>query len=171
MTSFLKFVGLVNAAVWCGASVFLILALPAVFSPALKHALTPAGVGFAAQAIIARFFIVQYWCGGIALAHLLAEWFYYGTSPWRLNFALLAVVITLALVGGLWIQPKMRELHLAKYFGKTAAQQEEAGRKFASLHAASETANLLMLGSLVWYLWRVSKGRQVEQFSFSKMKG
>ena len=172
VTGFLRFVGLLNAAVWCGSSIFLIVGLPAVFSPELKHLLTPAGVGFAAESILGRYFILQYCCGGIALLHLLVEWLYYGRSPWRLNFGLLTVVITFGLIGGLWVQPKMRALHIVKYFGKSAQQQAQAAKTFASWHALSETANLVVIGCLIWYLWRISKEREPQHFvNFSKMKG
>src|SRR5208282_902701 len=111
---------MLNAAVWCGSSIFLVIGLPALFSPELKRLLTSAGVGFAAEAIVGRYFILQYWCGGIALAHLLAEWFYCGRPLWRLNLGLLLVILSLGLAGGLLAQPKMRALHVTKYFGKTS---------------------------------------------------
>lgn len=163
---------LLNAAVWCGSSIFLFVGLPAVFSPEMKRLLTPAGVGFAAESILARYFILQYCCAAIALAHLMAEWFFYGKSPWRLNFALVAVVLTIALAGGIWAQPKMKALHIAKYFGRTVDQRTRAGKIFAAWHGASEAANLAAGICLVCYLWRVSKDRAPERIvSLSKMKG
>ena len=164
--------GLLNAAVWCGSAIFLAFGLPALFSPDLKSMLTPAGVGFAAESIVARYFILQYWCGGIALAHLVAEWFYCGRPLWRLNFGLLVVVISLGLAGGLWAQPKMRALHIIKYFGKTSEEQSQAAKTFAAWHGTSEAVNLLVIGGLVWYLWRVSREEEPPRFvSFSKMRG
>ncbi len=70
MIGFLRFLGILNAAVWCGSAIFLVVGLPALFSPDLKKLLTDPGVGFAAEAIVGRFFKVQYCCGAIALAHL-----------------------------------------------------------------------------------------------------
>ena len=164
--------GLLNAAVWCGSAIFLVVALPALFSPELKRLLTAAGVGFAAESIVARYFILQYWCGAIALAHLLAEWLYCGRPLWRLNLGLLVVVISLSLAGGLWLQPKMRALHVAHYFGRTSEQQMQAGKTFAAWHAALEAANLLVIGCLVWYLSRVSREQEPARFvSFSKIRG
>jgi hypothetical protein len=172
VTGFLRFVGLLNAAIWCGSAIFLIIALPALFSPELKRSLTPAGVGFAAEFVLARYFLVQYWCAGIALAHLLAEWLYCGRPLWRLNSGLLAVVLSLSLVGGLWVQPKMRALHVAHYFGRTSEQQMQAARTFATWHAASEVANLLVIACLICYLWQVSREQESPRFvSFSKIRG
>jgi hypothetical protein len=165
-------VGILNAAVWLGSAVFMAIGLPALFSPELKRLLTAAGVGFAAESIVARFFILQYWCGGIALAHLLAEWFYCGRPLLRLNLFLLAIVLSLGLAGGLWAQPKMRAWHFAKYFGRTVEQQTHAARSFAIWHGASEAANLVVIGGLVCYLWRVSREKEQPRFvDFSKMQG
>jgi len=165
-------VGLLNAAVWCGSAIFLAFGLPALFSPEMKRLLTPAGVGFAAESIVARYFILQYWCGGIALAHLLAELFYCGRPLRRLNLAVVVVVLSLALAGGLWVQPKMRALHVTEYFGATSEQQTRAARTFAAWHAASEAVNLLVIVGLVWYLWRVNREQEPDRFvSFSKMRG
>ena len=164
--------GLLNAAVWCGSAIFLVIGLPALFSPELKRLLTAAGVGFAAESIVARYFIVQYWCGGIALAHLLAEWLYCGRPLWRLNLGLLVVILSLALAGGMWAQPKMRDLHRTKYFGRTSEQQLQAGKAFAAWHTASEAANLLVIGGLVWYLWLAGREQEPPRLlSFSKIRG
>jgi hypothetical protein len=172
VTGFLRFVGLLNAAVWCGSAIFMVVGLPALFSPELKRLLTAAGVGFAAESIVARFFILQYCCGGIALGHLLAEWLYCGRSLGRLNLGVLVVVLSLALTGGLLVQPKMRALHLIKYFGRTSEQQMQAARTFAAWHAAAEAANLLVIAGLVWYLWQVSREQDTPRFvSFSKIRG
>jgi hypothetical protein len=172
VTGFLRFVAILNAAVWCGSAIFLTIALPALFTPEMKRLLTDVGVGYAAESIVSRFFILQYYCGAIALMHLLVEWFYYSRPVWRLNFALVLVVLTLGIVGGLWVQPKMRALHVAKYFGNTREQQVQAGKVFALWHGASETVNLAAIGGLIWYLWRVSREKDPQRFvSLSKIRG
>jgi hypothetical protein len=150
--------------VWCGSAIFLTLGLPAVFSPELKKLLTPPGVGFAAEAVVGRFFLLQYWCGGIALAHLLAEWVYCGRPVRRVSLALVLGMLVVALVGGLWAQPKMQAWHKTKYFGATKELQIQAGESFARFHAASETANLLVIGGLILYLWRVSVAPEGPRF-------
>jgi hypothetical protein len=168
----LRFVGILNAAIWCGSAIFLTVGLPAIFSPELKTLLTTPGVGFAAEAVVARFFLLQYWCGGIALAHLLAEWVYCGRPVRRLNLALVVGMLILALAGGWWLQPKMLAWHKDKYFGGTKELQTQAGQSFARWHAASETANLLVIGGLILYLWRVSAPPESPRFGgFTKIRG
>jgi len=165
-------VGILNAAVWCGSAIFLTIGLPALFAPGLKKLLTEAGVGFAAEAVVARFFVLQYWCGGIALAHLLAEWMYCGRPARRLNLALVLGLLALALAGGWWAQPKMRTLHEIKYFGKTSEQQAQAAKAFAQWHGAAESVNLLVMAGLILYLWRVSGPQEGPRFGgFSKIRG
>ena len=172
MTVFLRFIGLLNAAVWCGSAIFVTVGLPAVFSPELKRLITPAGTGYAAEFVIARYFAVQYWCAGIALLHLLAEWFYFGKPLRRLNLGIILTVLLLALLGGLWAQPKMRVWHVIKYFGRSPEAQAQAAKSFAAWHAASMTTNLLVIAGLVWYLWRVNREQGPERFvSLSKMRG
>ncbi|HXR07475.1 MAG TPA: hypothetical protein VN765_09105, partial [Candidatus Acidoferrum sp.] len=64
MTAFLRYLGILNAALWLGAAVFLIIGLPALFGEELRDELrssigptmAPIVVGWAAQKIFARFF-------------------------------------------------------------------------------------------------------------------
>ncbi len=164
--------GVLNAAVWCGSSIFVFAALPALFTPGMKHLLTDAGVGYAAEAIFSRFFILQYCCAAIAIVHMVVDWLYYGRQIRKSTLGVMAVVVALILAGGLWAQPKMRNLHVAKYFGNTPEKQAQAGRAFGRWHAASESANLIILCGLVWYLWRVTKEKIPERFvSFNKIRG
>jgi len=165
-------VGILNAAVWCGSAVFLAVALPAIFSPELKDYVPAERIGFVAEAVVARYFLLQYWCGAIALAHLLGEWLYCGRPARRFNLTLVLAMLSVALAGGLWAQPKMNKLHVVKYFGKVPEQRAQAGKSFGHWHAASESANLLVMGGLILYLWRVSVAPESPRFGgFSKIRG
>ena len=46
---------------------------------------------------------------------VLAEWVYLGRALQRVTAGLLVALFLLGLIGGLVLQPKMRELHLIKY--------------------------------------------------------
>lgn len=173
MIGILRFIGIVNAAVWFGSAVFLTIGLPAVFSQELRRRLTDPGVGFAAEALVGQFFKVQYCCGGIALALALTQWLYLGrASVRRWTVALAAALLTVALAGGLWAQPKMADLHVVKYFARTPEQRTEAGREFALWHGASESVNIAVLAGLLIYLWQVSAPQDGARFgSFTKIRG
>jgi hypothetical protein len=177
VTATLRFVGILNAAIWCGASIFLIVGLPAIFSDDLKKAIGPMGppgVGWAAEAIIARYFILEYCCGAIGLAHLFLEWLYCGKPLLQRNLAVLVMLIALALGGGLWIQPKLKDLQRLKYFGPTQTARDQAGREFKAWHGASECGNLVVIGGLLVYLWRASRAGDQTRFgslNLGKIRG
>ena len=166
MTALLRYLGILNAAIWLGAAVFLMIGLPAVFSQHFKDAIAKVGLerapylvpipGWAAQLIFARFFILQYVCCGIALVHLVLECLYCGKPLFQRNLGLLAVLAALTLAGGLWMQPKLNNLNSLKYYGTTSEIQQSAGQSFKTWHGISEIGNLIGIGGLLFYLWNVS---------------
>ena len=157
MIGFLRFVGVVNAAVWFGSAIFFtIVAGPAFFSDEMVQLIRPPYNGAAAQILIKRFFYLHYWCGGIAVLHLILERLYTGRTFERFTTGILIGVIGLSLMGGLLMQPRMKTLHYVKYRGATAEQREEAAKSFAVLHGLSQTMNLFMTAGLLFYLWRVT---------------
>jgi hypothetical protein len=158
-----------NAAVWLGTAAFFTLAAaPAFFTDEAKQVLGIPQHGIAAMLVLERYFAVQYWCGAIALAHQFAEWLYSGRSLQRWTLAVLAAVFLGSLVGGLWMQPRLRSLHEVSYAYQktkagyvkddryTPAQREQARQDFKKLHGISMAMNLLMLLGLVFFTWRVS---------------
>src|SRR5262245_17853222 len=105
-----------NATVWFGAALFFSFGIaPAFFTPEMKKLLGDIYAGLVAEMVFERYFALHYICGAIAVIHQLAEWVYLGKPLQRLTFGLLAGVLMLSLVGGVWIQPKLRELHRIKY--------------------------------------------------------
>ncbi len=165
MTAFLRFIGIANAAVWFGAAFFLtVLAAPAVFSPELKRLFGQAHLGLVAQAVVGAFLVLQYWCAGIAILHQLAEWVYLGKRLQRFTLGLLVVLYGLGLIEGLWLQPRMKHWHQVKYSTELyrqelypPAQKTEAARMFKLAHGVSMAFDLVTLGGLAIYLWRLSQ--------------
>jgi hypothetical protein len=159
---FLKFVGILNAAVWFGAAVFFTFGTGrAPFSAEMKALLGannyPYFSGAIAQILITRYFHLQFVCGIIAVLHLLAEWLYFGKSPQKLRLGLLLGLCSAALIGGLWLQPKLHALHATKYGVNTRPElREAASRSFRVWHGVSLGVNLLLVGGLAAYLWRVA---------------
>ena len=85
MINILRLAGLLNAAVWFGGAMFFTwVAAPAVFSPEMKDLLGPKNYpyysGAVAQIVVARYFVLQYVCGAIALLHLFFEWMFLGKA-------------------------------------------------------------------------------------------
>jgi hypothetical protein len=170
VTGILKFVGILNAAVWFGAAVFFTFGTGrAPFSPEMKALLGadnyPYFSGAIAQILIARYFRLQLICGTIAVLHLLAEWLYLGKAPQKVRLGLLLGLCAACLMGAVWLQPKLKGLHAAKYGTNTRpALREAASRSFRTWHGVSMGLNLLVVGGLVVYLWGVANPADPTRF-------
>src|SRR5258706_13325490 len=116
--SFLRFIGILNAAVWFGAAIFFTFGIaPVFFTPQVRHLLGDIYAGLVLQAVIERYFLLHYCCGAIALIHQLAEWVYLGKALQRGTVGLLLAILALSPTGGLWLQPKLKDLHRIQYAG------------------------------------------------------
>ncbi len=157
MLSALRFVGIVNAAIWLGSAVFLTFVVgPAVFSPTMLELLSRYHAGRVAQILLGRYFILLHLCSAIAVMHLVADWLYAGRNPRRFGLWLLAILVGLGLVGGFWFQPKLKELSNIRYATtSTPAQQEAATKSFGMWHGISQVVNVMMLGGVLVYFWRL----------------
>jgi hypothetical protein len=167
---FLRFVGVVNAAVWFGAGVFFTFAGgPALFSDDMKALLGPNNFpyfsGAIAQILIARYFMLQWICGCVAVAHLLVECLYLGRPLRGFTTWLLLALLSLSLAGDLWMQPKIKDLHRTKYaVNATALIRESAARSLRVWHGFAQSVNVLALAGLVVYLWRVANPSDATRF-------
>jgi hypothetical protein len=158
----LRFVGLLNAAIWFGASFYFAIAVaPTASSQELQTLLTannyPFFGGAIAQIFLTRFLRLHLICAIIAFLHLTAEWIYLGRYPQRLRLGLLSILFFVGLLSAYWIQPSLRQWHLLKY-GRTtsAADREQAARSFRIWHTVSESINLFLLAGVGVYFWGVS---------------
>lgn len=158
MIVFLRLLGITNAAIWFGAAIFLTFGVgPAFFSADMLSILPRSHAGAAAQIVLERYFVLQYWCGGIALAHLSGEWLYAGRPLRRWVLYLVLGLIGLGLEGGLVMQPKLQKLHLEIYGVRSTPQQrEQAGKSFKAWHAVAQMANLLVTLGLFVHLLQVT---------------
>jgi hypothetical protein len=167
---FLRFVGILNAAVWFGAAVFFTFGAGlAPFSQEMKTLLGPNNYpyfsGAIAQILIARYFHFQFACSVIAVLHLLAEWLYLGKYARKLQVALLLGLCAAALAGGYWLQPKLKSLHATKYGTSTRPEiRQAADRSFRAWHGVSQVVNLLVVTGLGVYLWRAANPSDPTRF-------
>ncbi|MDB6022941.1 MAG: hypothetical protein JWQ04_2798 [Pedosphaera sp.] len=161
MSGFLRFVGIINAAIWFGAAIFFALGiLPAVFSQEMHRLFRetdPYYSGAVAQLLFGRFFALQCICGAVALLHLLAEKLYLGRALPRLGTTLVLALFCFGLIGNFWLLPHMKDLRQTRYFGQTQEQKEHARRSFGIWHGISEFANLFVIGGLLVNLVRVTR--------------
>ncbi len=159
----LRFLGLVNAAVWFGAAFFFVFIVdPATTgSEAMKLLLGAASFPYFSQAIsqvmAARFFGLFLICALLAMLHTGAEWLYFGKYPRRLWLILIFGLFLGGLLQVYGIQPKLKRLVLLEHGrGSRPELREAAGRSFRAWRVVSTGVNLLLLGGLGVYLWRVA---------------
>jgi len=174
---FLRCIGVLNAGIWFGGAMVLsFFAVPAMFSNQIRDLLEahnfPYFSGALAQILIARYFKMQLVCGIIAIAHLLGENLYFGRAPQKIWFALLTAIFALSLLGGFWLQPKLKELHAIKYAAKeTPERRREAAETFKTWHGISQMMNLFVLVGLGVHLCRVaSRGEDARFLDAGKLR-
>ena len=167
MIPIISLVSVANVAIWLGASVFFtFFAGPVFFTGELKAIIPPPYNGIAAQFVIQRFFYLQYICGGLAVAHMVAEWIYLGRPIERVMGGILVTVVGLGLLGGFWLQPKLKHLHSVKYgVRSTPAVQAEAASSFKVWHGVSQFFNLIVLGGIGVYSWKILKAPGPTRFA------
>jgi hypothetical protein len=156
----LRFVGVLNAAVWFGAAVcFTFAGVPGIASREMQTLLGtnyPYYSEAIGHIISARFFRVQLFCALIAVLYLTGEWLYLGKYPRRLWLGLLLGLCSVCLINGFWLQPKLNELHVLRYGLKTPPPQRQvAADAFMAWHNVSVVLNLISVAGLGIYFWRM----------------
>lgn len=170
MTAILRFVGIMNAAIWLGGAVFFsFVAGKMPFSSAMQKLLGEAQFpyysGAIAQIGVSKYFGFLILCGVIALLHLAAEWLYQDRRNRAFLVWLVSVMFALTLLGGFWLQPKMQRLHQQKYaVNYPQPARDAAAKSFKRWHALSMTMNLFMLGGLVIYTMQMTKPPEIARF-------
>ena len=159
---FLRFVGLMNAAVWFGAAVFYCLgAGPALNSGTLRDLIGTNNYPYFSFAIrdlvTTSFFHLHLACSAIALLYLMAEWLYFGKYPPKKWLAFIACIIFLGAVRGFWLQPRLRELHQAEHARQTRTEERQlATRAFGTWVAIAGYFDLVLAASLGFYTFRIA---------------
>ena len=168
MNSFLRWLGVLNAAIWFGcAFAFTVVTAPVIFSPETEKLLqwpnpnqSPYITGKIASLIIHRSFNLQLICGILALLHLLLERLYFGKPPSGPRLGILITLLILTLFGGFIAQPKMQALHETRYSSLVKASptdRESAHESFRTWHRVSQSLNALVLIGLAVYTGRVGQ--------------
>lgn len=175
MIGFLRFIGVTNASIWFGSAIFFTyIAWPAFFSPDMLRLfggatapLAKAYGGAAAQVVLERHYILQQWCGAIAVFHLLVEWLYTGKAVHRFILWLVVGMFGLGLAGGYLLQPKMQELHYKMYGGRYAAtERKKAERAFNIVNGVAQAANFLVTAGLLLCVWNVTNPASAPRTKF-----
>ena len=151
----LRVLSLSVLAIWLGSSVFLTFGVgPAMFSNEVLQIVPRYHAGRIAQVMLQSFFWFQLGCGIGAVLLLLAEWAYLARAPRGWSIAILVALMGLVLVGGLGIQPRLRQLHQTMYAPDTTPEEKQrATQSFRRWHGVSQVGNLfLLLGVTVYFV-------------------
>jgi uncharacterized membrane protein len=171
---FLRFIGIVNAAVWFGSVFFFTFAGSPVFlSEAMLEILPRPHAEASAHILARRFYFFQYGCAAIALLHLLGEFLYAGRPFKQTTLYLLLGMLGLALIGGQLLQPRLQSLHREIYGPRsTAVQQEKSRRTYTFLHGARQFLNTLVSVGLLVYIWQIAMPGATPRFvAANKFRG
>ena len=163
---FLRFVGIMNAAIWLGGAVFFTFgAGPAVFSDNMRALLGannfPYFSGAIAGIILKRYFYFHLICNVVALLHLFAERLYLGRTSSKSSLGLLVGTLTLIIIGGGFMQPRLRQLHDRAHAVNAQSVVREAAARW---HTVAQVANLLVIGGIIVYVWRVNNPADTTRF-------
>lgn len=173
----LRFIGVMNAAVWFGAAIFFTLAVvPAFASPEMTRLLGgDLYSGAAANIVASRYWAIFYWCGSIAFFHQLAEWVYLSRPLKSLVTYLLIGVFTIGLAGGLILQPRLNKLYAQKYVPPGSAgpspEQLAAAKSYSAWKTTTRFLNFLALAGLTVFTWQtIHVGNNGTRFAPSKFR-
>jgi hypothetical protein len=159
----LRFLGLLNAAVWFGTTFFFVfVAEPTTTgSDAMRELLGAKSFPYfsvaISQVIGVRFYGLFLVCAILAMLHTGAEWLYFGKYPRRLWLLLIFGLFLGGLGQSYGLQPKIKQLLVLEYGRMSRPEEREAaGRSCRVWRAVSTGMNVLLLAGLGIYLWRVS---------------
>jgi hypothetical protein len=161
MTGLLRFVGLLNAAVWLGAGVFcstvLLVAMNSREAVALVGAAYAEQVaGGLTQIIVKRWFHLQIFCAVVAGLHAAGERLYLGRVLRRFWAGLLGLLFLIGFLGSVWLGPKLVNLQRAQFVPALSAEARVAAqRRFDTWHAVFQVVNVAVIAGVGLHLWRL----------------
>jgi len=147
MPQVLRVISLGVMAIWLGATVFVTFGVgPALFSQEVQQLVPRYHAGRIAQVLLNSFFWFQIGCAAASVLLLLAGWAYAGRAPRRWATGVLVALVGLVLLGGLWMQPRLRTLHATMYAPDSSLEEKtSATQRFRRWHGVSQVGNLLVL--------------------------
>jgi hypothetical protein len=158
-----------NAAVWLGTAIFFTFgAAPACFSSDMKSALGVPGEsyfpGAVAGVVMSRYYHVSLACAVVALLHFLAKWLYMGRPSRKFSSGLLISLFVITLVASNAIRPALVRLNRQHFTATQTVERQSAGRSFRILGAITEVLNILTIGGLIVYTWRLANPSDTLRF-------
>lgn len=178
MIGIVRVVGLLNAAVWLGGSVFALAVVPLTIGSTSMHQLLgqryyPYFSGAIGQLATNHFWTLHLVCGSIAVLHLAAVSLYFGKGMARLWSYMLAALMMLGILEKAWIQPRLERTHIASYaVNRPPIERQAAARLHSNWLIFNRFLDFAAMLSLSIYVWRVANPQDAARFvSTAKYRG
>ena len=156
-----------NAAVWLGAAVFTVFAAGSATSLEMRDLLGPKNLPYFSIAIwhiiLTRYFALYLICNAVALLHIAGEWLYLGKYPHRIWVTLILSLALVGIVQTFWLQPRLSAWHRLRFSGQSQSQLA-ADRAFQYGNTTSRVLDLVVIGALAAYVWRLAHQENVARF-------
>jgi hypothetical protein len=121
--------------------------------------------GAIAHVVATRFYQISLACAVVALLHFVSTWLYLGRPSRKFSSALLICLFILTFLGSNAIQPELARLNRSRFTpSQPAEQQASAARSYRFLGAVTEVFNILIIGGLVFYTWRLANPSDTLRF-------
>jgi hypothetical protein len=168
----LRFLTLLNTAIWIGTGVFFtFLVGPAFFSQEVAAFLPRPYVERLAEIMINRYYLLFLCCAIVSVVLVIADYLHAGRLPSAGSLVVLLLLLGVAIASQFWLEPKLNALHRTKYSsGSTAEQKLEAQQSFRRFHGLSQGGNLVGLIALGFYFWGVSRPSFSPRYSASQLR-
>jgi len=158
---FLRFAGVLIAAVWLGAALFFTLGLgPALTSREMETLLGQNNFGYFSVAIghllASTFYRLFLTCGVLAVLHAVTEWLYLGKYLPRFWLWLLLGLLGVGLLQAYVIQPRWKDAHRQRYSPGRPEVREHAARAARVYDILSIGLQIVMVGGVAVYFWRAA---------------
>jgi hypothetical protein len=167
---FLRFAGVMIAAVWLGALVF----HTCVTGPALSSAVATERVfgPNAAYGAPATGLILSSWyyslgtvCAVLALVHLFLENLYLGRGVNRRWLTLVLILLGLNVCGSFWLNPRMVALHQSRFQrNSTPEARVAAAKSFATWNGCFQAMHVVLLAGVAAVLWRATNPNESSRY-------
>lgn len=158
-----------NAAVWLGTTVFFTFgASPACFSPSITNMFNAGPDSYypnvIAQMIMTRYYAISLACAVVGLLHFLCKWLYLGRPNRKFSSMLIISLFVITLIGSNAIQPALGKLNRNRFTAPQQTERQSAMRSFHILSIVMEICNLVVIGGLVVYTWRIANPSDTLRF-------
>ncbi|MBC8095619.1 MAG: hypothetical protein H7Y43_07390 [Akkermansiaceae bacterium] len=179
MIGLLRLIGVFNAAIWLGGTIFFaVVTVPALSSGAMLALLRAKTFPYFSPAIThivrSEYFQFTIICALIALLHFLIEWLYLGRPAWRkLGLGLLAGLLVYGMIGHNLLQPHLKSLHTTRFSVQAKpAHRAAASKSYSRWETFSYVMNFVVIGGLIVYFWRITNPAEAPRFISSvKFRG